>query len=84
MNDGLEHFKGLSYMLNLIDDKDEKKIKSIIDFSNDPDNISVDLGVNQSVLDQKVKIVKYMIEGCFYLSRNPKLFQNKEFAVLIV
>ena len=82
MNDGAEHFKGLSYLLNLIDDKDEKKIRCLYDFEKDLEN-SPTVEFHHSVLEEKVKIVKYIIECCFFLSKNPDLFMNKDFTVLI-
>ena len=78
--DGVDNFKGINLLLGLIDEKDEKRIQTYLD--NDPDNLLVN--INKGMLDLKVKIVKYIIEGCFHLAKNPILFKNQEFSLLMM
>ena len=80
LDDGADHFKGINFLLNLIDQQDEKILKILV--QNDPDNSS--LHIDSGMLDLKIKIVKYIIEGCFYLSKNPVLFKNKDYSVHII
>lgn len=70
--DGSGYFKGLNFLLNIIDKEEEKNINCYLDKSESSHKAEIIRGV----LQQKVKIVKFMIEACYYLSKNPIFFME--------